>query len=589
MSKLHPVFAGAIAGITSRFEGDPLDWLEENVRYPHSTRSTRFDRTQGPWLNDIIRDFCDPFVREIYVRMPTGAGKTTLIEALTCWIISQAPGPTMITGQSQQTLKAFADSRLWPVLEACPPVKRLFPKDRHKKRNTELIMPHMVLFLLPANLTSAQEKSMQVVICDEAWRYDSGMLKELRARFHDRYDYKFLMISQGHDSPGDLDRQEEISEKFHWGYTCQGCNQWHRYLWTDIKFDSSTRDEKTGWNWAALAKSVRHECPTCGHVTPDTTAGRRALANRSSYQVQPGTFILGRRFRQMPSWAIWWASWADQVFEWVTACDEKAKGNIAQYRIFHMKKRAEPWADVFEAPPLQLASGGYYWKDYESGQRISNELARFMTIDRQENQFFYVIRAWRSDWSSMLLSEGPCANVRDLRTLQLQYKVQTDHTFMDSGYERTTTHQDCSQFCTKDNEGRWRMDGWKALKGSGEDGILWGEGKRRFTRPYGPPKPHAVGNGRVVIEAVWSNTAVKDLWQGLRKRGTDVWSHYVDVSEGYIGEINAEIKKEVFERGQKVMRWVPVAKNNHRGDCEAMQVACALMYGILKNAQEPAS
>jgi hypothetical protein len=92
-----------------------------------------------------------------------------------------------------------------------------------------------------------------------------------------------------------------------------------------------------------------------------------------------------------------------------------------------------------------------------------------------------------------------------------------------------------------------------------------------------------------VIEAVWSNTAVKDLWNGLRKRGTDVWSHYVDVSDGYIGEINAEIKKEVFERGQKLMRWVPVAKNNHRGDCEAMQVACALMYGILKNVQEPVS
>lgn len=199
------VFDSWGAGMQRRFSGDPIEWLRENVRLPHSARSSNFDPAIAPWLNDIIRQFSDGHTRQIAIRAPVGGGKTTLLELLVTWVVAEAPGGMLLVGQSDDTSKDFAETRLIPVLNACPPVKKLFPKDRHQKRKTSILFPHMPLFLAGANLSSLQEKSMRYVWMDEIWRYRDGMIGEAVRRTHDRWNSVVIGISQGWDQGHEAD------------------------------------------------------------------------------------------------------------------------------------------------------------------------------------------------------------------------------------------------------------------------------------------------------------------------------------------------------------------------------------------------
>ena len=156
-----------------------IEWMSRNVVVPHSARNTQFDPATAPWMNEPIAEIAKDSNDEIVICAPVGSGKTTLFEALIAWIVSENPGPTLVTGQTDKTSKQWAESRLGPMLSASPSVAKLFPKDRHAKRKTEILFPHMPLFIGGANLTSLQEKSIRWAIADEVWRWKPGMPSKL--------------------------------------------------------------------------------------------------------------------------------------------------------------------------------------------------------------------------------------------------------------------------------------------------------------------------------------------------------------------------------------------------------------------------
>jgi hypothetical protein len=93
------------------------------------------------------------------------------------------------------------------------------------------------------------------------------------------------------------------------------------------------------------------------------------------------------------------------------------------------------------------------------------------------------------------------------------------------------------------------------------------------------------GNARYIY---WSNEGVKDELVRLRAAGAPHWEFPQDVSdngaEGYLNQINSEVKRDTVDKTTKQvkMRYVKVRTHNHLWDCEAMQVAAAMMVGLLK-------
>jgi phage terminase large subunit GpA-like protein len=184
---MNPLADGAQRGIRLAYTGDPLDWMEANVRFPHSSRSTHFDRATAPWWNAVFHDFADPACRQTFVQACTGAGKSTALEALVCWAVAQQPGPMLSITQTDATSAEWMETRLKPVLGACEPLRGLMPSNRHHVKKDGIYFPHMPLMLGGANTSNAQEKSVQVLFLDECWQY-SDLITQFKKRLHDRWN-----------------------------------------------------------------------------------------------------------------------------------------------------------------------------------------------------------------------------------------------------------------------------------------------------------------------------------------------------------------------------------------------------------------
>lgn len=565
---MNPLVGGILDTLRPQFRESILGWVEEHVTIPHSARSTRFDRTVAPWLNEIFEAVQNDHVRQIVIAAPTGGGKTTLLECLIPFIVAAQPGPMLLTGQTDDMAKEWAESRLIPMLNACGPVAQLFPADRHAKRKTAIMFPHMALFLVGSNMSSLQEKSVRYAYGDEVWQWRPGMVGELKKRHHDRWNRKTILVSQGAEDGHEFHAEFDTGEVHEWGYVCAGCGEWRRWVWSEIHYDEH-KTETGEFDWGRIAETVRHCCGNCGHETANTTANRRAMAGRSRYQVMPGNPVAGHRSYHWPAWAVWWVDWAELVREWLAANYAKRRGVIDDLRQFTQKRAAERWKVDQSAPDVELVAADYSLTQFMNGQTIDGEVHRFQTVDVQQDHFWSVIRAWRADGSSRLLWEGRIALVDMVRELQQRYGVKPQMLFIDTGYMAGPVYDWCAKF------------GWTGIKGEGAHGIK----VNGVQRLYSNLQPTQAPSGGAAKYFIWANEGIKDALAKLRAAGSPMWEFPRDVSSEYLAQLNSEMKRETLDKRTKKMalRWMKIgSRANHLWDCEAMQVAVATMFRLLR-------
>lgn len=564
-----PWIDGVLDTLRPKFRDPILDWIEEHVRIPHSARSTQFDRRVAPWLNAVFESITDDHCKQVVVCAPTGGAKTTLLECVVPFVVAAQPGPMLIAGQTDDMAKEWAESRLLPMLDACEPVAKLFPADRHSKRKTAIMFPHMSLFLVGSNISSLQEKSVRYAYGDEVWQWRPGMVGELKKRHHDRWNRKTILVSQGADEGHDFHAEFDTGEAHEWGYECAGCGEWRKWAWAEIQFEE-IRTIDGEHDWGAVAKTVKHLCGGCGHETPNTTAARRAMAERSSYRVEPGNPVAGCKSFHWPAFAVWWVDWADLVREWLIANKQKRRGVIDDLRQFVQKRMAERWKAEVSAPDVQLVSADYSFADYMNGQAMDGEVYRFQTVDVQQDHFWAVVRAWRPDGSSRLLWEGKILTVEMVRELQQRYAVKPQLLFIDQQYNTGNVQNWLASY------------GWTGIAGSGYKGFKNEQGVMQL---FSKLQKARAPNGGEVRFVFWSNEGIKDALAQLRAQGSPRWEFPRDVSSEYLSQLNSEMKREVIDKATKrmVLRWAKIgSRANHLWDCESMQVAVATMFKLLK-------
>ena len=573
MNDTHPLALGMRKGLVRTFEGDPLSWMEEHLRLPHSARSTQFDRTQSPWLNAPFLAVCDDDVKQIVIRANTGGGKTTFLEMVVPWVIARQPGGMLIVGQGDEEAKEWAESRLLPVLESCPPVAKLFPQDRHKKRKTEVFFPHMPLFIAGANMSSLQEKSMRYCYGDETWRWKTGMIGEMKKRHHDRWNRKTILVSQGWGSSHDMEKEWASGEVHEWGTTCAGCSQWHLFAWENIRYEE--QETPTGeMDFQATMATARHVCPLCAHETPDTTAARRAMAERGSYRGAGGNYIAGHLSFTWSALSVWWVSWGDLVLEWLKARKEAKRGNLEPTKQFIQKRLAQVWQEDFDTKQE--------WSDLEARQTEYDPAApwefehrRFLTVDVQKDHFWFVCRAWALGGASRLIEFGRFNSFEELPDLVERLGVQPCDVGIDSGFNAPQVYRQCVA-----SKGQW-----KPFKGDQAPFYSVKGVRKAFLVAKADPFMGTTDQGRIRLPLyVFSNLMVKDILS-LHVRGMGApWEVPVSVPGEYMKQMTAETRREVNGRP----RWEPLRKgmDNHAWDAECMQVVCALAAKLM-HAAEP--
>lgn len=429
---MSPLVQGIKEGVFRRHVGSAVSWLEKWFRIPHSARSTTFNSNNAPHLNDIIEACCDLNHQKVVVRACTGAGKTTVMEAVSLFAIAVEPGPMLIAGSTDKDIKDWAESRLIPELKACKPIAAIMDgMDRHDKRKTEMLFPHMSMFLTGANISGLQAKSIRYCYGDETWIWEKGMIGEMKARHHDRWNRKTILVTQGwetdKEAPHDMDTEYAEGDDRRRGFQCPSCSKWQLYKWEQIKYERVTLPDSDVIDYDATAKTTRYKCEfeECKATFPDTSENRRRLAMAGSYRAFNPYPMARVTSITCPAWAVWWIPWGDLVVEWIKANEAKHRGDIEPLKKFTMKRGAGVWENIHtrvsDADVTSMRSDDFKLKECPIDPALVT-----LCSDVGEKRTHWSVQAWARDGTSYVIDHGTVLGPEDLLGLipTLEYPIR---------------------------------------------------------------------------------------------------------------------------------------------------------------------
>jgi phage terminase large subunit GpA-like protein len=578
MSLLLDSFAEAIR---PREKIPPHQWAAGGkITIPNSAVSSRYEPESAPWFLEPLEFATNGQMREGYVIAPTGSGKTTLFDILIPYWIANDPGSILAVQATDPEAADYAEKRLNPILDSCEDLKPLFDSlGRHKRKRDSITFPHMDLELVGANLSSLQRKSKRYLLGDECWLWKHGLMAEARARMHDRWNRVAMWVSQGgfetqYDQIAKTDYETELyagwrgSDRRIWNFQCPQCGEVQPYLRKQLEWTTQNNDAGE-LDIAAILQSTRYKCRNCPEQFEDTPINRRALADTGRYVAtnpnhKPG--IHGWNYNVLTVYRIPWSEFA---IAWARAKIALENGDKKPLEAVIQKRLAEFWRELPDVPETALTAGDYHKADYANGEMIDNEIARFMTIDRQRDHRWVKIRAWRADGSSRLLLEGKSLTKESCREIQRRYKVRDGLTFQDAQYETGDVYDECVEY------------GWTAMHGEGKQKTFLHSRTRgrSFRAFYSPMKQARAPHGGRANYIFWSNEGVKDELVQLRAGGRrPPFEFPQDVSPEWLKHMVSEVKIDGT--------YVNQGRPNHLWDCEAMGVAAAMIFGVLVGITE---
>lgn len=569
------------------------DWAADNIVLPEAYA------LPGPFSVAPSRYLIAPLdaiqaenVREISCYGAIQTGKSLAVEIAIPWVIANAPGPIAWTMQSDEDAKEQAQTRFNQLLRSCPPVAALMPADRFQRTTCETYFGNFFLLLNGANLNNLQSKSIRWKFNSEVWLWKQGLLEHARGRvskFEETQSSKVFNESQGGVAGDDMDLAWTAGNQSVWAIHCAGCGQLSPLdffarmenapeVYAGAVWAEDAKREDGTYNVGRAADSARWKCPKCGHEH-DNTAKTRAAWNAGGEYIplNPTAPAHLKSFR----WnALVSRDLGALVAQWLNAVEQKKRGLIQPTRDFYQKRLAMPWRLDEENEKFVLTGGGYTLAEIvaDPSKKLPNEAARIITIDRQRDHFWVLIRAWRADGSSRLLHYSKTLTSEQNEHLRQTYGVEKQLTFEDAQHNTGAVYEDCVRF------------GWTALHGSGEENFthVLRSGKK-VQRFFSPIKAAAVPGG-LANYIFWASEPVKDTLHRMRTGAGAKWETPDDVSEEYAGQISGDQKRERLNKrtGRTEWAWKRVGPN-HAWDCEAMQVACALMLRILAAPEHDAA
>jgi len=551
----------------------PDQWAAQHVRL-NSDIAEYYDPGATPALQQPFRRFFDNAMRELNVVAPPGIGKTTLFEAAICYIAAEDPGDVLVASKNEELLEQWLDARLNPILSRCEPIREYMPRssDRQKKL---LLLKHMFVAARAANEASLQQISVRWALGDECWMWNQGLIGYLRKRLHDRWNGRLILVSQAGYEGSEWHQACELGEqyRFHWRCACGAASEFRD---AQLRWNGD-EDKEAPIDWRRVRESVRLVCPACEKQYPDTAENRRQLVSAARWElVRPGEEP-ARETYVIPAMANFRVPWSRLAMEFLKARAALKLGDREPWFQYLTQRSSRFWRDDFQDDrKTELRTALYSWHAYAAGQKIEREAVRFLTIDRQSDHFWCLVRAFRDDGASRLVYYGKALTEEELRELQLRYQVEDRFVFQDASYDSDAVYKQCAKF------------GWFALHGTGETAFehpkkdALGRVVGKEYRVYSRIREVAVGKVKARLIFLASER-LKDITAYLRDGKSLGWEVPGDVGPEYRAQIFGEAKREMVNPKTKrsEYRWVRTSHQNHAFDVEYYATAAAIIAGVL--------
>lgn len=567
----------------------PWEWAERHIpSIPYSPVPGRFRIENSPQIREPLNAIIDPTVRQVCIIAAVQSSKTTAAELGLCYIIVNLPGPTLWLNETDDDAKDVSESRLQKLFDECAPVRSLYPRDRHKKRNTTIHFRNgMTLWVLGAhNKTNLQRRSIRWILGDECWSWPPGHMAEAEARVT-AFGWlgKCVFMSQGGEHDDDLDRKWNTTDQREWTFACPHCGHRQPFTWECIEWSKDARDENGQWDYEWVRRTTSMRCASCNHYFEDSDRTRRELN-------ATGRFISQNPNAAMENVGFHWnalstMSWGRLAELYLRAKDAARRGDITLLKQFYQKRLAVAWREYEEDFKLEIERTGYRkgdaWDDEAAISHqgkiltapfVADQAAyplRFLTVDCQMDHLFAVVRGWSASGSSRLIWNERILTFTDVQTLQDRFEIHGSLVFLDAGHAPYDVYKHCAEH------------GWTALIGDKRATYVHrkrnGKAVHRF---YSPRRKVALGHNRSCSVFYWSNLSIKDTLAQLRRNQNPdngaTWEVPDDIDEDYLRQMESEHR--VKERGKWIWKQIG-SRPNHYWDAECMQVAAGTMLKII--------
>lgn len=498
-----------------------------------------------------------------------------------------APGPMMINCQTDDDAKDFARERFNPMIESVPEIAARLPLDRSKKSQCSISLSDMFVLIQGANLSNLQSKSIRWLFNDEVafWQKGApnpGLLDHARKRTTQYWNRRRVNVSTAGDKGCDLDQAFEAGDKREWHLACPACGKLNLPLWARIKWpkEGTVKLEGGDWNYREVKAQTYFECEHC--------EARHVHTEEAHKRMNAGGKYIATNPNPTPGWLSFrWnalclspsvCSWGDLAVEWLKAEAEFGKGNEAPRKEFIQKRLAESYD-----PNRYISFTKLETVKIEGDWKL--EKLRFMAVDVQETEFWFLIIAFSEAGDDLVIHAGKEFSWESIRALQQQFKVNDRCVGVDCGFDTRKVYEMCAKF------------GWTALRGEDRREFAMSRKGKTVMLPYSwPPakgdpmmgtRLEGAGNTCAVIR--WSNPSIKDIAKRRRDKQTKTVSLVAEgVPEEFSQHMFSEYRKSEFDkRGNESVRWYRIGKRpNHLWDCYCMGVTMACMAKIIGDRPE---
>ena len=567
----------------------PWQWCEEHIgAIPYSPMPGRFRSDNSPWVREVMDAIVDPRVRLVSILASIQSSKTTAPELTLCYIIANLPGPTLWLDQTDEDAKDQSESRLQKLFDECPPVRALFPRNRHKKRNTTIHFANgMTLWVLGAhNKTNLQRRSIRWLIGDETWRWPAGHMAEAEARVT-AFGWlgKCLFLSQGGEEDDDTHRKFETTDMRDWTFACPSCGHRQPFRWENVEWSKDCKDAQEQYDFERVRATTTLRCERCQHAISDSDENRRRLNATGKFVPQNPNAAkenVGFHWNSLAS-----MSWGKLAELYLRAKLAARKGDTSLLQQFYQKRLALPWREWVEDYKLEITRSGYRlgdaWEDEAAIDRQGrivpppheHPLAfvplRILTVDCQMDHFFLVVRSWSIEGSSRLVWCERVLTWEDVDQIQARFSIHPSLVFVDAGNATYEVYRQCAE------------RGWVALIGDRRLTFVHKQkGGKAIQRFYSPRRRVVLSHQRACFVHYWSNLNIKDTLARLRRNQDPsqgaTWEVPDDVPEDYLAQMESE--QRIKEKNVWVWKQIG-SRPNHYWDCESMQAAAATMLKIV--------
>ena len=567
----------------------PWAWAEEHIgSIPYSPVPGRFRSDNSPWLREPLEALVDPAVRVVSIIAAIQCGKTSVGEIGISFIIANLPGPALWLDQTDEDAKDQSESRLQKLFDECGPVRALYPRDRHKKKNSTIHFRNgMTLWILGAhNKTNLQRRSIRWLVGDETWRWPQGHMAEAEARVT-AFGWlgKCLFMSQAGEEGDDTQRKFETTDQRVWTFQCPHCGLRQPFKWENVEWSKSARNEDDEWDYEEVKRTTVLQCGGCNHNFEDNDRTRRELnASGRFVATNPRAAAENVGFAWNALCAMSWGRLAEM---YLRAKAVARQGDFSLLKQFYQKRLAIPWRETAEDYKLEIERTGYrrgeLWEQEaafdKSGHIVPGPYdpttvsapLRVLTVDVQMDHLWAAVRCWSANGSSRLLWNERLLTFDDIAGLQERFAIHPNLVFLDAGHAAYEVYRQCSEH------------GWIALIGDRRATFVHRtRAGKQIHRFYSPRRKVVLTASKSCSVFYWSNLNIKDILGRLRRNQRSengpTWEVPDDIDDNYLAQMESEHR--VNENGKWIWKKIG-SRPNHLWDCECMQVVSAVMLKLI--------